>query len=956
MHLHLRVSRGGATIAPVGDPVLERDAEMERIAQAIERSLAGAGSVLLIEGPPGIGKTTLVSAARERARACGMRVLGARASELEREYSYAVARQLAELILRRADDRRRARLLDGAAAASALLRGAEVASTGPRSDYATLHGLYWLIANAAEEQPLLLTADDLHWADAASLRFLGFLARRVEELPLVLVLAARAGGWDPLRQFALTASDAAVRALKPAPLSPRACAQLVRHRLGERAEVALCEACHRATGGNPFYLNALLDELEREHVLPTPGLAQRVPAIGPPAVRSAIAARLAAVSAPALAVAQALAALGEDARPREVEQLAGVPAGTLPAAVEELARVAILAPEDPPRFVHPIVRNAVYGELGHDRRERLHARAAELLERERAPLERVAAHLLKSAPAGDGHVVALLRAAARDARDAGAAESAVAYLRRALAEPPAEADRSSLLAELGTAELLVDGAAALAHLAEALARAGGPRARAGVGATLTRAQLLAGRMAEAVATAEAILTGPVASPVREQLEAMILVAAGTEPALAGSRERARARLRRIPAPVGVGASLVQAALACDEAQRLTAPAAAVARRIGAALEDGALLADESGWGVFMSAINVLIHCDSALADRWLERATVRARQQGGIHALAVCLIFSCLSHHVRGELAEAVRDGREGLELSEAWGIPFSRLWGCAYLAAAQLECGDRDGAERTLERAAGAGEWAQSRSDWLPLLAVRANLLEARGDLTAALETTLEWGRLAQAAEWRNPAFMPWRSRAALRLSALERERERALQLAREEVELARRWGAPRTLGAALRSLGVVEGGETGERLLHEAIAVLEMSTGRLERSRALLDLGAALRRRGARVQARRPLRSALELARACGAGRLAERAQAELRASGAPPRGRAVSGRDALTASERRVALMAATGLSNKQIAQELFVTVKTVEFHLGQVYRKLGVRSRNELGAAPGLREPG
>jgi DNA-binding CsgD family transcriptional regulator len=161
--------------------------------------------------------------------------------------------------------------------------------------------------------------------------------------------------------------------------------------------------------------------------------------------------------------------------------------------------------------------------------------------------------------------------------------------------------------------------------------------------------------------------------------------------------------------------------------------------------------------------------------------------------------------------------------------------------------------------------------------------------------------------------------------------------------------WGTARAIGMALRAAGLVHGGARGLELLAESVAVLEGSPARLEHARALTDFGAAVRRSGRRSDARAPLRQGLDLAEACGAAPLAERARHELRAAGGRPRRPRLSGAEALTASERRIAAMAVEGLSNPEIAQALFVTKKTVEAHLGSAYRKLGIHSRAELAVA-------
>ncbi len=199
-----------------------------------------------------------------------------------------------------------------------------------------------------------------------------------------------------------------------------------------------------------------------------------------------------------------------------------------------------------------------------------------------------------------------------------------------------------------------------------------------------------------------------------------------------------------------------------------------------------------------------------------------------------------------------------------------------------------------------------------------------------------------------RIPAFAPWRSEAALALHRLGRPQE-GRDLAHEELELSQRWGTARTIGISLRALGLLEGGQAGEVLLREAVEVLADSPARLEHARALVDLGALLRRGNSRSEARKLLRQGVDVAHRCGATALVARGNEELAATGAHPRTILLSGLDALTASERRVAQMAAEEMSNKEIAQALFVTVKTVEQHLSRVYRKLNIGSRKDLGAA-------
>ncbi|MGH2955616.1 MAG: LuxR C-terminal-related transcriptional regulator, partial [Solirubrobacterales bacterium] len=841
----------------------------------------------------------------------------------------------------------------GAAAAAAVLGAGGTAPELPAEpQFATLHGLYWLIANLAETEPLLIALDDAHWADSASLRLLAFLAPRLEELPVVLVLTARPEEWDSGALFAATASDAASRSIAPAPLSEAASAGVVDSRYGGEVDPEFARACHTATLGNPFYLHSLLDELDRDGVEPVAAAASRVLSLGPRAVSQATLARLARLRPAAPALARAVAILGDDVRPERVARLAGLETEEAIAAAEDLARASILDVGELLSFAHPITRNVVHRDIGRGERARLHRRAAELLGEQDAPPEQVAAQLMAIEPAGDADVVATLRAAAAEASVRGATDSATAYLRRALGEPPPADRRAEVLVELGLAEWLTDVTAATEHLAKALELTSDPVTRSLIAATLARTQFYAGLFPDAVEVARraAEEVGDRDPEIRQGLESVILASALVEPSLRHLADELAGRVRREGIEGdGYGAKALASGLLYVDA-RAGIPAAEAVERGERILDGGVLLAMENGRAAYLAPVIAFIAADSELALPALEAGLDAARERGDVSAMAGDRTWSCLAHLVRGGLMDAIADGEAGLVASDEYGVAVGVPWAAAWLAMALMERGDLDQAERALARA-NADPQVPDNAHWHAFLDARAQLHLLKGEPGRALEDALECGRRFEAVGGRNPAFVPWRSRAALSLTELGEDPERAQALASEEVELARAWGAPRALGSALRAQGLVLGGERGLASLRESVEVLDGSPARLEHARALVELGAALRRGGGRAEAREPLKAGLELARGCGGIPLVERAYEELRASGARPRKIVYTGVDALTASEGRVARLAASGMTNREIAQSLFVTVKTVEFHLGQAYRKLDISSRTELGAALG-----
>jgi DNA-binding CsgD family transcriptional regulator len=947
--------------AGLDDTLLEREAELDAIETALEAVGRGTGQLVVLEASPGVGKTRLLEFTRHRAQERGFTVVHARAAELEQEFPFGVVLQLFEPRLRSAGDDERAKLLSGAAAfASSLFalgdeRHARVGQLAEGdAPYATLHGLFWLCANLAVEAPVVISVDDVHWADAPSRRFLSYLLRRLEGLPALAALTMRPAEspWgDELVEEIESSPTATV--IRPPPLSPAAVEKLVRARLSENADEAFTLACHEVTAGNPLLLRELLRELADAGLEPTESGARRLRRVSPRSISRIVLRRLGRLSEPARALARAVAVLDAHADLRYAAALAELDAAEAADAARLLADVELLHPGPELSFIHPIVRAAVYRDMPSADRARLHAQAGRTLQSDHAPIDQVAAHLLATHPASDTSVVETLRTAAERAMAQGTPAAAISYLRRALEEPPPGAAVPQLTAELGAAETRARDPSAIEHLTSALEMTAEPERRAAIGLDLGRALTMEGRLGEAIALLVRMVSelGGDHGELALRLEAELLAAARlsihTRPLVSERLESLRERVEeRGSAERALLANLAYEAVIQGEPAQLAAD-------LGVrALGGGALLEEEGSESpTYYYAAWALALCDRLTeATEALDAAIVDARAHGSGLGFGLASCFRSNVCYRRGLVGDAEADARNALAVASHDGLEASLPLAIAFLIDTLIERGELSEAEETLA-SSGLGAEFPDLIAYNPLLVSRATLRILQGRTEEGLADLLENGRRGAAWGARTPAFFPWRSSAAVALVRLDR-RDEALDLVSDELELARAFGAPRPLGIALRAAGLIADGPERIARLEEAATVLESSPAALDHARALVDLGAALRRANRRTAARERLRAGFRLAGECGATTLAQRAREELAATGARPRGAAH--RDVLTASERRVAQMAAEGLANRQIAEALFVTPKTVEWHLGQAYRKLGVHSRRELPAVLG--DPG
>ena len=923
--------------------LIERSEDLRAIEETLAEVPAADGRCLLLSGPAGIGKTALFDEACRGGQSRGFELLRATGFEFERGHPFGVARQLYANAVRELAEPGRSELLGSA---SAIF---EASGTGAAADpsHQVLLGLYWLLAELAQSAPLLVAVDDVQWADDPSLRHLLQLSRRLEGLPIALLLAERSGEASApvLDQLRATAG----LRIEPAPLSREGARKLIDEAFEEPTTADFAAACLRQTGGYPLYLKEAVLALRERGVRPDDAAVGELERVEAEGLEQHVWRRVEAVDPAAAKVVGAICVLGEGARRGRIARLAEVAAARAVETIDGLAARGVLTAGEVPRFTHPVVRSAVEARLTPGQRDGLHRAAARLLDGEGAGVEEVGNHLMQCVPEADPWVAARLREFAAEALRRGAPESAAAASARALEEPPPEGDCATVLRELAAAE---DAAgrpdAALEHLAEATRRESADT-KAQVEIAIARARILASvnRWREAVSSLDLAL-GLVAgtdTTLEQLIDADLITYAIISESVRGPGfERLASYGGQVPDGPAAAAVLTAMAVAVGFTGERAPEAAALAERalrLDARQGPGP---DRERW---LIAATVLTFCDRPdLAHAAARESLDQVRRNGHRREIFAVEITRAMASLQLGAIPEAVAAAQASLSVVDAG--PHA-AWAHGLYALALFESGELEAVARALA-ATDPEHWAGSAPGSASLFWARAQLGVAQGRFDEAATDLAELRRRGEATGPGIRSHTEVRWPVEVLLAHRLGESEKARELAAMELEFSRRFEGPHYIGQMLRLSGVVNEPEDGLGFLRDAVDVLAPSVFRLEYAKALVELGAALRRRGERAAAREPLREGLDLAYRCGAGPVVTQALEELRATGARPRRAVREGPDALTAGESRTALLAARGRSNREIAQELCVTLKTVEGTLMRAYSKLGISGRGAREALP------
>ena len=758
--------------------LVERERELETLREGLDRARAGEGTLLLIEGPAGVGKTALARAARAAAGQERITQLEARGSELEEPFAFGVVRQLLEPVVKKVSGH--ADLFAGAAGPAArLFEPEERQPLGADVGFEALHSLYWLVVNIADQAPVLVLVDDCQWADHDSLRFLDYLAQRIEGVPVAMLLTGRPpdpAGDEAGPLWAHMASRPSAVALYPRPLSEPAAVALARERLGAEAAEEFCRACHTATGGNPLFLRELLRALDAAGIAPSATAAGEVQAVGPAAVSRFVLHRLAALGPAAAELARTVAVLGDDSELPLAARVSGLSEDAARHAADDLVRADIFVRAERMGFVHPIVRAALYEDLAPGERQARHAAAAEALAAEGASAERLTAHLLLTAPTGDQHRVGTLRSAAVGAAHRGGPRAAAECLRRALAESPAEQERAEILAELGRYEVAtMQFEAAEEHLRTALAPGAALTTRAGAASTLGRCAIVSGRSARAAADALASLAAELrsADPERSlelgsELLAVTTAFSQLRVGLAAQLQRFREQARGHP-----GFEAVASIHVAYERLLRGEPATAAMEEVQQALATGLPRSAQSN-AALLALLALRLGERYELAVQLLDAALERARQeghatrQGILHAQRAAIALA------QGSLHDAQAEADTGLLLVEK--SHFIALLLVAVAITVLIERGELDAAARLAQTGEALG--IADRAHVSDFLTARGRLRIAQGRLQEGVADLLWCGqrRVARGQCWPSD----WKAHAAPAVAALG-DKQLAVKLARE-------------------------------------------------------------------------------------------------------------------------------------------------------------------------------
>jgi len=926
--------------------LLERDSQLEALDAALAEAAGGRGGTVLVEGPAGTGKTALLTAAAERAPDRGVRLLSGRGSEIEQEFAFGLARQLLEPALAELDTAARGRLMAGPArpAALAVAPERELDDASPPDGFAMLNALFLVTARLSVERPLLLCVDDAHWGDTSSLRALSYLAGRLADVPVALVVSMR--GSEPGAPEVLLdqlRSEPGVAVLTPTPLGQDSVAQMVRRRLPQADDDA-CRAAAEVTAGNPLYLTELLRSVVDENG--AGGQSDSIQRAALPSLGDRISRRVARVGESAPALAAAMAVLGDHGSLAMAGELAAVSPTAAGEIAHRLRRIEILDSEDPFVFVHPLVRRSVYDSMSTTQRDANHGSAAELLERAGAGAEVVAAHRAAVRPSGSAAAAKAMVRAATEALARGAPDEAIRWHKRALAEEAPEPPRAELLAALGTAEVALLDPAALDHLRQALEASTDPGLSGRVAVTLAPPLFASGQWTESadvIAGAQAEL-GSSDPALAAELAGVGLMITSYSLAVGDRMMATPERLDELTAGPSWAAHALAAMRAADAAH--TGQTDRARALVDRALEGNLLVTrqDRGMWGTshLLVALAELDEHERGMAVGL--QIQELAEREGSANGRIAAISHRGWIQARQGDLAGAIAALRPQIEGAMRTGNPTFVASQLFYLQDPLLECSGLDDLVAVadaldLEDSGLAGTLMSAM-----VLLLRGRLGANRMDHAGAVRNLTSALAILRGLEM-GPTVAPARSLLALALPA--DRAEEASALVAEELELAEATGLERPRGLALRAAGLLAPDKDGVAALRESVKLLDVCGARVERARSLLALGGVLRRSGARLEARDELRTAMELARTCGADLLADRAQDELRTAGGRPRRRAATGPAALTASELRVARLAADGATTPEIAQALVVSAKTVETHLTHAYAKLGLSGAGARG---------
>ena len=932
-----------------GGIVLERERELSAVQAACSAVGSGHGRLIVVDGPAGVGKTLLISAAAQAAAAAGLEVARTRGGELEQDLGWGIAVDLLDAVLAGRSREERERLFSGRGRwAATVLEGREVDDGGDRVVRADtvqiVAGLARLTGELAAERPIALLVDDAHWADGPSLRWLVHLSSRLESLPVLIVLGVRARQGAESEMVARVQAAASDR-LALSPLSRTATGALVAARLGA-GDAAVDAAIHEVTGGNPF----LLDQLIR-HLVAGPVDPGTVRAARPQELGALIWPRVLALGPQARALAEAVSVLGVRTPLRRAASLAGLSREAAASVADQLVEAGVFMDAVPLDFAHPLVRSVVAAEVSAARTDELHRRAARVLIEDRADPEAAAVLLLASEPVDERWAADLLLEGAEHAMSRAAYEGAARLLTRALAERTLAPDRRhSARVELGRALISAGQSEGIEPLREAFADTSRPLERGMLALELGDALFGLAHPRDAIEIYQ--LGAEAVGSEDERLRLHLLAQAGFA-ALAAQGEVDDAD-SLIAAVIGAG----RRSRAGDDRAALSF-AAISAFWMGAAAEVCVPLAERAlaaepyaaraaNWTPDLTFLLVILaFCDAyERRDAFLDQAIDRAQNRLAPAEIVAYARWRSFGRMRQGRIADAEADARLTMRPLEllARGQSATALYTAALIPPLVAR-----GALKEAEQILAACPVDEIDDlDVLLLLEARAELRTAQRRLADARADLERLHKEAANRRMNSLGARTWSADLAILLHATGEELA-ARDLAAEQLVRARAFGARSSLGHALRASGSVASGTAGLEHLEEAVTILADSSARLEHAQALLTLGSAKRRLGHRRAAIDLLGQALDLASRCGATPLVAVSRAELQLAGARPRRERLSGPEALTAAELRVAILAAQGATNAEIAHELVVTRRTVETHLTSTYRKLDIKRRDELPAA-------